>query len=68
MQIRANIDDKIMNDLMSTLKEKTGVAVTKQALSVLKWAVDEAGKGRKILSTNENGGEVERLVIPGIID
>ncbi len=68
MQIRANIDDKIMKELMKSIKENTGVAVTKQAISVFKWAVDESKKGRKILSTNKSGGEVERLVIPGVIE
>ncbi len=68
MQVRGDFDDAIMADLMDATKEKTGTGVTKQALKVLKWAIEENRKGRQILSTNADGQDVHRLIIPGVVD
>jgi hypothetical protein len=66
MEIRLKIEDKDIQPLMTKLGANSANEVAREALSLLGWAVDEAGKNRVILSTNEDGGDVHRLVTPAL--
>lgn len=63
MELRVNIDDSFVQNLQDSLKAKTP-EVAKSALTLLNWAVEEVKKGRVILSTDENGGDVHKLAMP----
>ena len=55
-------------DYLDNLKERLGESKTadvmRAALAILDWASEEVAHGRVILSTNEEGGEIHRLVMP----
>ena len=63
-EVRVSIDSNFLN----TLEERLGITkstdLTRVALSLLDWASEEAKSGRLILSTNSEGKEAHRLVMP----
>jgi len=63
MEVRFNVDDNFLKSLQDKLGAK-GPELTKSALTLLNWAVNEASKGRVILSTDEKGDNVHRLAMP----
>jgi hypothetical protein len=65
MEIRLNVDDDYIKDLQTKLGEK-GPDLTRSALTLLNWAVGEVTKNRVILSTNEEGKDVHKLVMPSL--
>ena len=67
MEVRFNVtDDDFMNRLQGALRVRTAPEVVKQSLTLLNWVVDEVSRGRIILSSDENGKTVHRLVMPGL--
>lgn len=64
MELRLILDDDLLKDMM----DKTGAAkatdLTKDALTMMHWAIDEVASGRVILSTDREGGDVQRLAMP----
>jgi hypothetical protein len=71
MDLRIKIDDKFINDLTSKLEGKqlgevTGSRVTQDALALFKWAVDETSKGRVVVSSDPDGNDVQRVVMPAL--
>lgn len=66
MEIRLNIDDAFLKNM----QEKIGggmkaTDITRDALTIFNWAVEEAAKGRAVLSVDQATGEnVHRLVMP----
>jgi hypothetical protein len=65
MEVRFNLtDDEFMEGLQKKLQVKTAAEVVKQALTVMNWAVNEFQNGRVILSSDEKGQNVHRLVMP----
>jgi hypothetical protein len=65
MEIRVNVDDKFLQSLQTQLGAK-GPELAKSALTLLNWAAGEVTKGRVILSTDEEGENVHRLVMPAL--
>jgi hypothetical protein len=65
MEIRLNVDDEYIKDLQKKLGEK-GPDLTRSALTLLNWAVGEVTKNRVILSTDDQGKDVHRLVMPSL--
>ncbi|HLZ16328.1 MAG TPA: hypothetical protein VKQ08_04785 [Cyclobacteriaceae bacterium] len=63
-QIRFDIDD----DFLEGLQKLTGVTKTSKlggdALSLLKWAASEAKKGRVLITTNKEGSDPVKVVMP----
>ena len=66
MEIRATVDEKFMKELQESLKKNKVTDVTRDALTLLNWAVKEVKSGRVILSADENGNNVHRLAMPGL--
>ena len=58
-------------DFLENLKRRMGnpkaTDVVRTALALLDWATEEAEKGRVILSATEQGGDVQRLVMPELL-
>jgi hypothetical protein len=72
MELRVKIDDAFINDLKSKLQgmqfgEITGTRLTQDAFALFKWAVEETSKGRTIVSTDANGEDVKRVVMPALM-
>jgi len=68
MEIRTSVDKDFMNELLDALNEKKATSVVRSALSLLKWVTNEKKKNRVILSSTADGGDVHKLVMPGIIE
>lgn len=71
MELRLKIDDGFINDLKTKLQDKqfgeiTGTRLTQDALALFKWAVEETSKGRAIVSTDADGENVQRIVMPAL--
>jgi hypothetical protein len=66
----AELRVQIPDELVAKLKEKLGdvkmTDVTKDALSLFTWAVDERAKGRLVLSSDEEGEKMTRLAMPSL--
>lgn len=65
VEVRLDIDDAFLKEL----QEKLGASVkasdlTREALTMLNWAIEEVAAGRVILSTSASGDDVHRLVMP----
>jgi hypothetical protein len=71
MELRVKIDDTFMKDLGEKLRqtqlgEVTGTRITQEALSLLKWAVEETSKGRLIVSTDQEAKDIKQVVMPSL--
>jgi len=62
-EVRFTIDEQFIKELESKLKAKP-TEIARDALTLLSWAVDEAAKGRVILSTGPDGRDIHRLAMP----
>lgn len=61
--IRVQVPDEYMNALREKLALKTNAEVVQEALTLLNWAAEEKGRKRLILSTDQEGQQVERLAM-----
>lgn len=63
-EIKFTVDEKFIEGL----KEDTGIdkatQLTDDALTLLKWAVEEVKSGRVLISTDEKGGDAKKIVMP----
>ena len=64
MEVILKLDDNLIQKMM----EKTGASeatdLTKEAMSLLHWAINESSIGRTIISTDNKGNNVKRLSMP----
>ena len=65
-EIRLTIDEKFMDGLKRDTGIEKATQITTDALTLLKWAVGEIQKGRVLISTDENGGDARRIVMPAL--
>ena len=65
-EVRLTVDEGFMN----SLKNDTGITQTTkladEALTLFKWAVAQAKEGRILISTDQNGGNAQRIVMPSL--
>ena len=64
MEIRLNIDDEFIRRLQEDLREGRATEIAREALGLLRWAVDERQRNRVILSANPDGTNLNRLSMP----
>lgn len=60
MEIKVQVDTDFMIDLQKDLTTDT-VGVMSEALTILKWVVDERKNGRIIASADADGSKVKKL-------
>ncbi len=66
-EVRVQIPDEFIAKLQDKLGGGTKVTdIARDALTLFNWAVDERAKGRLVLSSNEDGGTVNRLAMPSL--
>jgi uncharacterized protein YidB (DUF937 family) len=63
-EVRVAIDSEFLKSLEARLGVSKSTDLARIALSLLDWASEEAASGRLILSTNREGKEAHRLVMP----
>lgn len=67
MELRLQVDDEFMRRLQDTMGAGKATDITREALTLLNWAVDERAKGRVILSADPKGKEeLVRLAMPSL--
>lgn len=66
MEVRFTVDEDFIKNLQKSTGEKRVADVTKDALTLLDWAVNEVQNGRVILSSDESGSNVHRLAMPAL--
>jgi hypothetical protein len=64
MEIRVSVDDKSAEQLQEKLGTTKATDIAKSALTLLNWAVNEVANGRVILSSDSDGENLHRLVMP----
>lgn len=66
-EVRVQIPDDVIQQLQS--KMGTNVKLTdiaRDAFTLFNWAVDERSKGRVVLSSSEDGDNINRLKMPSL--
>jgi len=63
-EIRVAIDTEFLAELENRLGMSKSTDVARAALTLLNWASKEAQDGRMILSSDDSGGSIHRLVMP----
>jgi len=66
MEVRLTLDDDLMNKMMKKTGTSKATDLTKEAMTLLDWAINEAAAGRVILSTDSDGSDVQRLAMPSL--
>lgn len=65
MEVRLNIDDTFLRELQEKIGASAkAVDITREALTMFNWAIEEVASGRVVLSTSATGEDVHRLVMP----
>jgi len=64
--VRVLVSKDLMDALRTNLGLRTNAEVVQEALTLVNWAAEEKQRGRLILSTNQQGGEVERLAMKSL--
>ncbi len=65
-EIRLNIDDSLMNSLKTVTGIDKTSQLTNEALNLLKWVASETSQGRVLLTSNADGGDIQKIVIPSL--
>lgn len=71
MELRVKIDDQFIKNLTAKLEGKqlgevSATRITQDALALFKWAVEETSKGRVVVSSESDGKDVQRVVMPAL--
>ena len=64
---RVSIDDEFMNEMQVYMKASSPAQVTREALTLLNWAMSEVKRGRSIYSANSDSTDVHKLAMPALI-
>lgn len=63
-EIRLTVDEKFINGLKKDTGIEKATQLTSDALTLLKWAIGEVKQGRVIITTDENGFDARKIIIP----
>jgi hypothetical protein len=64
--IYCTVETKWMNELKRDIGAGTDVEVLQDALTMFRWAIDQAKLGRLVTSCNASGGDVSTLNLRSI--
>ena len=65
-EVRFLVGTEYLDNLKARLGESKTTDAMRAALAILDWASEEVEQGRVILSTNQQGGDIHRLVMPAL--
>lgn len=66
MEVRLILDDDLVKEMMAKAGVTKATDLTKEAMTMLHWAIGQAAEGRVILSADASGGDVQRLAMPSL--
>ena len=66
MELRMELDDRVMLRLKDALGAKRNVDVVNNALTILNWAIAEMEKNRIVFSADEDGRNIQTLMLPDL--
>jgi|GEM_PF-3244446 hypothetical protein len=66
MEIRISVNDEFIEKLREDTGIEKATQLVSEALSLLKYAVSESKKGRYLISANEDGTNLKRIVMPSL--
>lgn len=65
--VRLQIPDEVVKSIQEKTKSDVKATdIAKEAITLYNWAIEERAKGRVVLSSNTDGGEMTRLAMPSI--
>jgi len=65
--IRLQIPEEVIRGFQDRLGDRTKpTEITRDALTIYKWAVDEVAKGNVLLSANPDGTGLTKLAMPSL--
>ncbi len=65
-EIRLTIDDQFFNDVKRAVGIEKTSQLTNEALTLIKWAATEVREGRVITTSNPDGSDARKIVIPSL--
>ncbi len=65
-ELRFKVDDRFMDDLSKLVGDRSYTEIVRDSLTILKWAAEERSKGRYVVSSDAEGNNVHRLVVPSL--
>ncbi len=66
MEIRTSIDKDFIQGLKKASGKKSSSEITRDALALYDWALEEVKQGRLIVSSDQKGSNIQRLVMPSL--
>lgn len=63
-KVHLTIDENFINGLKKDTGVDKATQLTSDALTLLKWAIGEVKKGRVLITTDANGYDAKKIVIP----
>lgn len=64
--LRIRVNDSFISELRRALQLETNTDVVRDALTLLKWAVDERRNGRRVVASDPAGKSVVRLALASL--
>lgn len=64
MELRFQVDDRLMEQLAARTRLDKPADIGREALAFFNWGTAEADAGRIVISTDVSGGEVHKPVLP----
>lgn len=66
-EVRLTIPEGTINSLQEKLSTNTKATdIARDAITLYNWAVEERAKGRLLLTTDADGGNIARLAMPSL--
>jgi hypothetical protein len=65
-EVRFAIDQDFLEKMQKALGQSKTTDIARTAFTILDWAANEVKNGRQILSSDPEGSDVHRLVVPGL--
>jgi hypothetical protein len=66
-EVRVQIPDDVIQQLQNKMGGTAKVTdIARDAFTLFNWAVDEKARGRFVLSSEGDGGKVNRLMMPSL--
>lgn len=66
MEVQLILDDALIEGMLNKIGSGSVIDLTRNALTMFRWAIEETVVGRVILSTNDDGQDVRILDIPSL--
>lgn len=68
MSVKVNLNSKLMKELREKVPDPDArnIDIISEALNLYEWAADQKDKGKIIFSANNDGNDIEEIIITGL--